>query len=101
MTVLRELADDLAAGRVTARSLVDRCLAVIADPAGEGARAFLRVDAEAARATADGYDAIRRSGATLPPFAGIPIAVKDLFDVQGQITTAGSTVLADRPPAAV
>ena len=100
MRSIRELAGDLAGGRVTAAELVDECLAAIDDPAGEGARAFLRVDADAAKATAAGFDAIRRSGATLPPFAGIPIAVKDLFDVDGQVTTAGSTVLADRPPAA-
>lgn len=98
---IREVAADLAAGRVTARSLVDDCLGRIGDPAGEGKRAFLRVDAEGARATADGYDAIRRAGGTLPPFAGIPVAAKDLFDIGGQVTTAGSVVLADRPPAAV
>lgn len=99
MTSIRQLADDLASGRATARSLVDAALGAIYDPGGEGKRAFLRVDAAEARATADGYDAIRRAGGTLPPFAGIPIAVKDLFDVEGQVTTAGSIVLADRPAA--
>ncbi|MEL6986114.1 MAG: amidase family protein, partial [Actinomycetota bacterium] len=101
MTPIRNLAEDLAAGRVTARQLVDQALATIDDPAGEGERAFIRVDADAAKATADGYDGIRQAGGTLPPFAGIPLAVKDLFDVQGQVTTAGSTVLSDRPPAPV
>lgn len=100
MTSIRQLADDLAAGRVTARQLVDQALGAIEDPGGEGKRAFLRVDAERARATADGIDRIRLSGATLPPYAGIPVAIKDLFDVEGQVTTAGSTVLTDRSPAA-
>ncbi len=99
MTTIRHLVAELQSGRVAARELVDRAMIAIEDPAGEGRRAFLRTDAAAARAVADGYDAIRRSGAALPPFAGIPIAVKDLFDVAGQVTAAGSVVLADRAPA--
>jgi aspartyl-tRNA(Asn)/glutamyl-tRNA(Gln) amidotransferase subunit A len=99
MKTIRELAADLAAGQVTARELVDECLVAIEDPAGEGSRAFLSVAAERARATADGYDTIRAGGGALPPFAGIPLAVKDLFDVAGEVTTAGSIALADRPPA--
>ena len=45
---LASLATDLDAGSTTARALVDRCLANIAAEDGEGARAFLHVDAEAA-----------------------------------------------------
>lgn len=101
MKPLRTLATELADGSVTSRQLVDRCLAAIENPTGEGARAFLRVTGEQARATADGYDAIRDRGGTLPPFAGVPVAVKDLCDIAGEVTTAGSTVLADRPPATV
>ena len=44
-------------------------------------------------------DAQCRSGAPLPPLAGLAVSVKDLFDVAGQKTTAGSVVLAGRPPA--
>lgn len=99
MTSIRQLAAELAAGTTTARALVDAALAAIDDPAGEGERAFLVANRDSARATADGYDAIRSAGGTLPPFAGIPIAIKDLFDVTGQVTTAGSTVLGDRDPA--
>ena len=44
-------------------------------------------------------DAQRGSGAPTPPLAGLAVSVKDLFDVAGQRTTAGSLVLADRPPA--
>lgn len=100
MKSIRTLAAELTDGRVTARQLVDECLAAIEDPSGEGSRAFLRVAADRARATADGFDAIRRAGGALPPFAGIPVAIKDLCDIEGEVTTAGSTVLADRPPAA-
>ena len=45
---LATLADDLAAGRTTSRKLVEACLTRIADPAGEGQRAFIHVDKEAA-----------------------------------------------------
>lgn len=50
---------------------------------------------------ADGYDAMRQAGAAVPPFAGVPFAVKDLCDVGGEVTGAGSVVLDDRGPATV
>ena len=49
--------------------------------------------------TADAYDALRRRGATPSLFAGIPISIKDLFDVAGDVTTAGSIALRHAPPA--
>jgi len=96
---LSSLAADLAAGRTSARRLVEDCLARIDDPAGEGARAFTRVDRAAALAAADAQDGLRKAGAAPSPFAGIPIGVKDLFDMSGQVTAAGSKVLAHAPPA--
>lgn len=100
MPTLPDLAAALAAGTVTARSLVEDCLARIADPAGEGARAFLKVYGPAARAQADAVDALRRAGCAQGPYAGIPVSLKDLLDVAGEPTPAGSTVLADATPAA-
>ena len=97
---LDELAGRLASGASTARALVEDCLARIADPAGEGKRAFLHVAADAARDTADGIDKLRKAGAAPSRFAGIPVSVKDLFDIAGQVTTAGSRVLANAQPAA-
>ena len=96
---LASLADDLAAGRTTARKLVEECLARIADPAGEGQRAFIHVDKNAALAAADGMDALRKANAAPSPFAGIPVSVKDLFDIKGQVTRAGSRALEDSAPA--
>jgi aspartyl-tRNA(Asn)/glutamyl-tRNA(Gln) amidotransferase subunit A len=96
---LAELAADLAAGRTTSRALVEACLARIADQDGEGARAFVLVAGDAARAAADAMDRLRAAGAAPSPHAGIPVSVKDLFDVAGQVTRAGSRVLADTPPA--
>ncbi len=100
MKTIRDLAGELNSGTVTSRQLVESCLDRIDDPEGEGERAFLLVDAEGARATADGIDEARKAGRNVPPLSGIPVAVKDLCDIEGQVSTAGSRVLADRPPAA-
>ena len=99
MTTLADLSRRLADGTLTARALVEQYLERIADPASEGARAFISVAAESAREQADRVDQQRRAGMRMPPFAGIPLAIKDLFDVAGEITGAGSRILADRPPA--
>jgi aspartyl-tRNA(Asn)/glutamyl-tRNA(Gln) amidotransferase subunit A len=96
---LAELAADLATGRTSSRALVEACLEKIEDPSGEGRRAFLHVDRGSARAQADAMDLLRSSGAAPSPYAGIPISIKDLFDITGQVTRAGSTVLANRPAA--
>jgi aspartyl-tRNA(Asn)/glutamyl-tRNA(Gln) amidotransferase subunit A len=96
---LASLAADLDAGRTTARSLIDACLAKIADKDGEGARAFVHVGAEAAIEAAEAMDRLREVGAAPSPFAGIPISIKDLFDIKGQVTRAGSRALEDSAPA--
>jgi aspartyl-tRNA(Asn)/glutamyl-tRNA(Gln) amidotransferase subunit A len=69
---LNELSRRLARGETTSRALVEESLERIADPEGEGARAFLTVYAERARAEADAVDAARTKGAKLPRFAGVP-----------------------------
>ena len=96
---LDELARGLQDGRITSRALTEACLERIGDPAGEGARAFVSVAGDAALQSADAMDVLRRAGSTPGPYAGIPIAIKDLFDIRGQVTTAGSRVLSDEPPA--
>jgi aspartyl-tRNA(Asn)/glutamyl-tRNA(Gln) amidotransferase subunit A len=98
MRTLAQSARDLAAG-LSSRSLVDECLARIQDPAGEGRRVFLKVHADQARAAADYIDTMRRQGAAPSRFAGIPISVKDLFDLAGDVTTSGSVALRDAPAA--
>ena len=99
MKTLAELSDDLAHGRTTSRALTEGCLAAIEDDSGEGARAFLKVNREGALATADYMDGLRARGAEPSPFAGIPMSVKDLFDVAGEVTGAGSKILASGAPA--
>src|ERR1700687_5230464 len=96
---LASLADDLENRRTSARKLVDECLARIADNSGEGARAFIHVDAEAAIEAAEAMDRLREVKAAPSPFAGIPVSIKDLFDIKGQVTRAGSRALDDSAPA--
>ena len=97
---LAHLVNELAAARVSSRELVNDCLACISSTTGEGARVFLKVYGEQALATADFYDRLRQQGARLSPYAGIPVSIKDLFDVAGDTTPAGSRVLRGAPPAA-
>ncbi|HET7880651.1 MAG TPA: amidase [Acetobacteraceae bacterium] len=99
MRTIEQHAQALADGRTTSRALVDECLARIADPHGEGARAFVKVHAESARTMADAMDLLRRAGREPTRYAGIPISLKDLFDIAGEPTPGGSRVLADAPPA--
>src|SRR4051794_39124689 len=91
--ILATLADDLESGRTSARKLVDECLARISDPSGEGKRAFIHVDAKAAIEAAEAMDRLRQAKAAPSPYAGIPVSIKDLFDIKGQITRAGSRAL--------
>ena len=101
MPTLANLAADLAAGRTTSRALVESALERIVDPAGEGKRAFLKVYADSARAAADAHDKARGAGYVASPLAGIPVSIKDLFDVAGERTLSGSRALDDAPLAQV
>jgi aspartyl-tRNA(Asn)/glutamyl-tRNA(Gln) amidotransferase subunit A len=99
MPTLLTLQRDLDSGHTTARELIEDCLARIEDPAGEGSRAFLTVYGDQARGQADLVDEARRRGLSLPPFAGVPLAIKDLYDVAGETTRCGSRVRDGEPPA--
>src|ERR1700692_3139320 len=96
---LAELAGDLENGRTTARRIVEGCLERIADGTGEGPRDFLHGDAEAAIEAAEAMERLREIKAAPSPYAGIPVSIKDLFDIRGQVTRAGSRALDDSPPA--
>jgi aspartyl-tRNA(Asn)/glutamyl-tRNA(Gln) amidotransferase subunit A len=99
MWTVAQLAADLDKGRTTSRELVEQALARIADPAGEGQRAFIKVYAESARAEADHADRLRKSGVRRSAVDGLPVSLKDLFDIAGEVTRAGSRVLEKAPPA--
>src|ERR1700689_2813000 len=96
---LAELAGDLENGRTSARRIVDGCLERIADATGEGARAFIHVDNEAAIEAAEGMDRLPEIKAAPSRYAGIPVSIKDLVDIRGQVTRAGSRALEDSAPA--
>jgi aspartyl-tRNA(Asn)/glutamyl-tRNA(Gln) amidotransferase subunit A len=99
MKPILALAADLAARKTTSQALVEDALMRIALPSGEGSRVFMRTHRESALAEARASDALRGHGIVPSPLAGIPVSVKDLFDVAGDITRAGSKVLADAAPA--
>lgn len=94
---LEALADALADGKKTSANLVEECLERIErlDP---GLGAFSAVFADRARAAASIADAERTAGHARGPLHGLPIAIKDIFDITGHPTTAGSKALTDRHP---
>ncbi|HNU10958.1 MAG TPA: amidase [Rubrivivax sp.] len=96
---LQELEQDLAAGRTSALALAEAALARAEDPAGEGARVFTRLYRERALAMARASDTLRAAGIVRSPLEGIPVSIKDLFDVAGEVTLAGSVVRRKQPPA--
>jgi aspartyl-tRNA(Asn)/glutamyl-tRNA(Gln) amidotransferase subunit A len=95
-----QLAAELEAGRTSSAALVEEALACIADPQGEGRRCFIGVYADRARKAAAAQDALRKAGYVASPLSGLPVSIKDLFDVAGERTLAGSRALDDAPPAA-
>ena len=86
---ITDLRARLGAGEIDALTLL-QCYADRIERYGETSRAFISLDLDRARARA-GVD----TAATDAPLGGIPYACKDLFDVAGQVTTAGSRVLHD------
>src|SRR4029077_9731663 len=100
LTPIAVLARSLAQGKSSSRALVEDALARITDANGEGGRAFTQVHAHSALAAADASDRARKQGVPPAPLAGLPVSIKDLFDLAGDVTTAGSKVLRDRPAAA-
>jgi aspartyl-tRNA(Asn)/glutamyl-tRNA(Gln) amidotransferase subunit A len=78
---------------------VEAALARIADAGGEGVRVFTKVHAQNALLAADTSDRLRKQGIAPSPLAGLPVSIKDLFDNAGDVTTAGSKILRDAPPA--
>ena len=95
--LISEIAQKLANGELSARDHLEKRLAAI--DTEDGKRAFITVNAAEARAAADAIDSQRKEGRALPAFAGVTLSVKDLFDVRGEVTRAGSRVLDEAAPA--
>ncbi|MDR5821918.1 AtzE family amidohydrolase [Caballeronia sp. LZ043] len=94
LAIARAYAD----GAFSARNLIEATLARI-DAGNPHVNAFTAITRDRALAEADALDACRARGEPLPPLAGVPFAVKNLFDIEGLTTLAGSRVLADAAPA--
>lgn len=95
IAVLRER---IARGELSHEALVDQVLDAASLPAAD--HVFTRLYADGARAAARHADAARKAGISLGPLAGLPVTVKDLYDVAGETTLAGSAVCVGEPPAA-
>ncbi|MDP9057094.1 MAG: AtzE family amidohydrolase [Pseudomonadota bacterium] len=93
-----DIADVVRSGRVTALAVAEECLDRLAY--AEDLCAVTRVLTDRARQEARDVDAAVRRGSDPGPLAGVPYGVKDLFDVTGLPTTAGSAIYADARPAA-
>ncbi len=93
-----EIAQAVAAGKATALEVVEAALRRIGER-DKALNAFTAVTRERALAKARAIDADRAAGRALGALAGVPFAVKNLFDVAGLTTLAGSKINRDRPPA--
>lgn len=100
MDTILSLARRLQSGETSAEALTEAALARIDDPNGEGGRAFVRRYDETARLAARHADERHAAGLSLSPLDGLPFSLKDLCDVQGEVTTAGSIVRREAAPAA-
>ena len=101
MRTVLELSKALGAGKLTSEAIVEEALARATRPDGEGKRVFLALNPEKIRAQARASDLMRKAGVVPSPLAGLPVSLKDLFDVAGETTSAGSIVLRDSEPKSV
>ena len=91
--------DDILSGRTNALAQLEVAQRAAASKAAESS--FIRRFDAMARAAASAVDQGLVAGAPLPALGGLAVSVKDLFDVQGFTTTAGSNVLQDEPAGAI
>jgi aspartyl-tRNA(Asn)/glutamyl-tRNA(Gln) amidotransferase subunit A len=92
---LAQAASLVRSGAMSASDLVEASLHAIARHQSR-TNAFTRVAAESARAAAAAADAEIAAGRVRGPLHGVPLSIKDLIDVRGEVTSAGSRVLRDR-----
>jgi aspartyl-tRNA(Asn)/glutamyl-tRNA(Gln) amidotransferase subunit A len=96
---ISEIQADFASGATTSLAETERALALIDAMDGEGARTFTRVYHDRARGAAKASDEARALGVAGGPLSGVTISIKDLFDVAGEVTLAGSRVRDRSAPA--
>jgi aspartyl-tRNA(Asn)/glutamyl-tRNA(Gln) amidotransferase subunit A len=90
-----QLVAEIAARRLSPVDAVEAMLARIARHDGK-LHSFVEVYADDARLAAEAADKAIRSGHSVGPFHGVPIALKDLIDMEGRVTTGGSEVWRER-----
>ncbi|HKN04496.1 MAG TPA: AtzE family amidohydrolase [Buttiauxella sp.] len=95
---ISEIQQGLAQGKFSARELAQLTLAKI-EQSNPEINAFTEVTSQRLLQEAEAIDQRRSLGETLPPLAGIPYAVKNLFDIQGVTTLAGAELFSSQPPA--
>ncbi|MDO9506509.1 AtzE family amidohydrolase [Hydrogenophaga sp.] len=95
---LGQAAQEVASGSHSAAEVLEACIARI-EATDARVNAFTGTRFEAARAQAERVDAQRARGEPLGPLAGVPFAVKNLFDIAGEVTLAGAQVNRADPPA--
>ncbi|BBE08962.1 amidase protein [Mycoavidus cysteinexigens] len=99
MKTVRGMALALQNQQITSVRLIEEALARIDAHRRAGGCAWISVDAEHALVAAHASDVARAAGYAPSLLAGLPISIKDLFDIAGQVTRAGSRILANAPPA--
>ena len=99
MQPIADIAKGLASATTTSLALTEEALARIEDSGGEGPTTFIRVFRESALAAAKASDQLRAANIVPSPLAGIPVSIKDLCDVAGITTYAGSVVRRNAAPA--
>jgi aspartyl-tRNA(Asn)/glutamyl-tRNA(Gln) amidotransferase subunit A len=92
---VHELSAAITRGRLTSTELIEHLLARI-ERYDAKLHAFVSVYADDARAAATAADAAIRARHSVGPLHGIPVAVKDIIDIEGRVTTGGSRVWAER-----
>jgi amidase/aspartyl-tRNA(Asn)/glutamyl-tRNA(Gln) amidotransferase subunit A len=94
-----QLLEAVAGGEASAREVCEAAIALI-EASDKKVNAFTEKTLARARAEAAAIDARRARGEALPPLAGLPYAVKNLYDIEGITTLAGSKINRERAPAA-
>ena len=94
-----EIAQQIAAGKRSAAAVLKDCKALI-QARDSDLNCFTATTFERAEREAAAIDRLHAEGKALPPLAGVPYAVKNLFDVEGMVTLAGAKINARNAPAA-
>lgn len=95
---IREIRAAISSGHMSATEIVEACFENI-KAHNPGLNCFTHLSETVARAAAQSLDQRIAKGDSIGPLAGVPFAVKDLFDVAGEVTKAGAQLRAAAPPA--